>query len=164
MLVWLKANGVTGLLKESEWPAYCEKAVRAHTQAEIDFLYSRADDTPRFLLDVGLNSGLRDGELSHCEFSDLTGNVLEVKAKPHYDWRPKQHHCRKVLIPGWLADMIRQRAAASTSTLLFPNSENKPDTPRLRRLQALTEGQTKKYSPSCTNYEKAGAPPGSAMA
>jgi integrase len=84
-----------------------------------------------------LGSGFRDGELSHSEYSDLVGNFLEVKRKPHLRWHPKKHHCRKVAVPQALADAIRAREKTG---LIFPNSEGKPDQHLLRHLQALTQG------------------------
>jgi integrase len=111
--------------------------VTARTEEELEFLCSKADAEQRFLLDFALNTGFRDGELAHAEQTDLVGNVLEVKRKPHLRWHPKKHHCRKVAVPQALADAIRARG---TSGLIFPNKRGKPDQHLLRRLQALTKG------------------------
>jgi len=137
--IFLKAFGRERLLKKSEYPQYEEKAVTAHTEEELDFLYSHADAEQRFLLDFALGSGFRDGELAHAEYNDLVGNVLEVKRKPHLRWHPKQHHCRKVLVTQSLADAIRDRGDGKPG-LIFPNSEGKPNQHLLRDLQALTKG------------------------
>jgi len=67
-------------------------------------LYARANAEQRFLLDFDLNSGFRDGELSHAEYRDLVENTLEVKRKPHLGWKPKKHHCRKVTVSQKFAD------------------------------------------------------------
>jgi len=134
--IFLKSLGISGLLKKSDVP-YPKKAVSAHTEAELEWLYGHADPDQRFLLDFGLNSGFRDGEIGHAEFEDLRGNIIEVRDKPHLDWHPKRYHMRKVTIPEWLADAIRARG---TSGLIFPNSAGKPDQHLLRRLQALARG------------------------
>jgi len=134
--IFLKSLGLSGLLKKSDVP-YSKKAVRAHTDAELEWLYGHADPDQRFLLDFGLNTGSRDGELSHCEFEDLRDNVLEIKDKPHLNWHPKRYHMRTVPVPEWLADAIRARG---TTGLIFPNSQGKPDQHLLRKLQALAKG------------------------
>ena len=134
--IFLKSLGLSRLLKKGDTP-YSKKAVSAHSEAELEWLYSHADADQRFLLDFGLNSGFRDGEISHAEFEDLRGKVIEVRDKTHLDWHPKRYHMRKVTIPEWLADAIRARG---TSGLIFPNSTGKPDQHLLRKLQALARG------------------------
>jgi len=136
--IFLKTFSVNKLLKKSEYPQYEEKMVTAHTDEELDYLYSHADAELRFLLDFGLNSGFRDGELSHAEYTDLVGNTLEVKRKPHLGWKPKKHHCRKVTISQKFAVAFRVRGKKSETSLVFPNEARKPNQHLLRDLQALT--------------------------
>jgi integrase len=133
--IFLKAYGVSGLLKKSEYPQYTEKLVSAHSDDELAFLYAHADSDQRFLLDYFLGSGVRDGEAAHAEYTDLRGNVLEIKHKPHLNWHPKKHECRKIPIPQSLADSIRARQKSADSPLIFPNSEGKPNEHLLRVLQ-----------------------------
>ncbi len=138
LAIFLKAFGVSKLLKKTEYPQYEEKAVSAHIDEELEFLYSRADAEQRFLLDFALGSGFRDGEIAHSEYEDLMGNVLEVKRKPHLRWHPKKYHCRKVPVPQALADAIRARRKSGGQTgLIFPNEKGRPDQHLLRKVQAL---------------------------
>jgi integrase len=137
--IFLRAFGVSRLLKKSEYPQYEEKMVTAHTDEELEYLYTHADVEQRFLLDFGLNSGFRDGELSHAEYTDLVGNTLEVKRKPHLGWKPKKHHCRKVTVSQKFADAFRARGKNSKTSLVFPNESGKPNQHLLRDLQALTK-------------------------
>lgn len=136
LAIFLKAFGVSRLLIKSEYPQYEEKTVSAHTDEELQYLYSHADADQTFLLDFGLGTGFRDGEMAHAEYGDLLGNVLEVKRKPHLNWKPKKHHCRKVTIPQSLVTAIRLRQQRG-GTLIFPNRKGKPDQHLLRSLQAL---------------------------
>ncbi len=138
-VIFLKAFGKERLLKKSEYPAFEEKTVSAHTDAELTTLYSHADENERFLLDFFLGSADRDGEAAHAEFSDLKGIVLEIKRKPHLNWKPKQHHCRKITLPQSLADCIRKREKKSDSPLLFPNGDGLPNLHLLRDLQNLAK-------------------------
>jgi len=137
--IFLKAFGVSKLLKKSEHPQYEEKMVTAHPNEELEYLYARANAEQRFLLDFALNSGFRDGELSHAEYRDLVENTLEVKRKPHLGWKPKKHHCRKVTVSQKFADAFRARGKSSKTSLVFPNEAGKPNQHLLRDLQALSK-------------------------
>jgi len=48
--IFLKAFGVSRLLKKFEYPQYEEKMVTAHTDEELEYLYAHADAELRFLL------------------------------------------------------------------------------------------------------------------
>ena len=138
-VIFLKAFGKERLLKKSEYPAYEEKTVSAHTEAELTTLYAHANENERFLLDFFLSTAVRDGEAAHAEFSDLKGNVLEIKRKPHLNWKPKQHHCRKITLPQSLVDSTRKREKKSDAPLLFPNGDGLPNHHLLRHLQNLAK-------------------------
>jgi integrase len=139
VVIFLKAFGRERLLKKSEYPPSTPKPVKAHTEDELALLYAHATDEERFLLDYFLGSAVRNGEAAHAEFTDLIGNVLEIKRKVHLEWHPKKHHCRNIAIPATLAAAIRERQQWSTSTLIFPNGEGKPNQHLLRVLQDLAK-------------------------
>jgi integrase/recombinase XerD len=137
--IFLKANGKPRLLSKAEYPQYAEKMVTAHDDDELALLYAHADAEEWFLLDYFLGSGVRDGDAAHAEFSDLKGNTLEIMRKPHLNWKPKKHHCRKITIPKSLADDIREREKKAASSLIFPNGDGKPNQHLLRVLQDLAK-------------------------
>jgi site-specific recombinase XerD len=138
-VIFLKAFGKERLLKKSEYPAFEEKTVSAHTDSELTMLYSQPHENERFLLDFFLSAATRDLEAAHAEFSDLKENVLEIKRKPHLNWKPKQHHCRKITLPQSLVDFIHRREKKSESPLLFPNGDGRPNRHLLRDLQNLAK-------------------------
>ena len=138
-VIFLKAFGKERLLKKSEYPPYEEKTVSAHPDTELTLLYAHADENERFLLDFFLGCAPRDLEAAHAEYSDLKGNVLEIKRKPHLNWKPKQHHCRKITVPQSLVDFTRKREKKSDSQLLFPNGDGLPNHHLLRDLQNLAK-------------------------
>jgi integrase len=135
--IFLKAYGLSGLLKKNEYPSYEEKTVSAHSDEELEILYAHANSEERFLLDYFLGSGVRDGEAAHAEYTDLRGTILEIKGKPHLGWKPKKHHCRKITVTQSLADAIRERQKHSKSPLIFPNGGGRPNLHLLRDLQDL---------------------------
>lgn len=135
--IFLKASDKPCLLPTTQYPQYEEKMVTAHDEDELALLYAHADGNERFQLDYFLGSAVRDGDAAHAEFSDLKGNILEIKRKPHLNWKPKKHHCRRITIPQSLADAIREREKKASSALIFPNGEGKPNQHLLRDLQDL---------------------------
>jgi integrase len=143
--VFLKAFGKSRLLKKSQYPQYADKPTLAHSDPELTLLYSKPNADEKFLLDYFLGSAVRDGEAAHAEYSDLSGNVLEIKRKPSLNWSPKQHHCRKVAIPQSLADSIRERGKKSDSPFIFPNGGGLPNHHLLRDLQDLAEKSGAKF-------------------
>jgi integrase len=145
LAIFLKASGKPRLLPTTEYPQYEEKMVTAHDEDELALLYAHADVEGRFQLDYFLSSAVRDGEAAHAEYPDLKGNTLEIKRKPHLNWKPKQHHCRKITIPQSLSDAIREREKKATSALIFPNGEGKPNQHLLRQLQNLAERAGAKF-------------------
>lgn len=143
--IFLKAIGKPALLPTTQYPRYEEKMVTAHDDDELALLYAHANAEERFLLDYFLGSAVRDGDAAHAEFSDLKGNILEIKRKPHLNWKPKKHHCRKITIPQSLAGAIREREKRASSALIFPNREGKPNQHLLRDLQDLAERAGAKF-------------------
>jgi len=139
VVIFLKAFGRERLLKKSEYPASTPKPVKAHTEDELNLLYAHATEEERFLLDYFLGSAVRNGEAAHAEYTDLTGNILEIRRKVHLNWHPKKHHCRSIAIPAALAEAIRGRQKRSTLALIFPNGEGKPSRHLLRDLQDLAK-------------------------
>lgn len=140
LAIFLKSVGKPRLLAKNEYPQYEEKQVKAHTEKELEYLYSQADAEKRFLLDFGLGTGFRDGEISHAEFEDPgEDDVISVRRKPQWKWHPQKHHFRDVKIAHVLAEEIRARG---TSGLIFPNEQGHPDGHLLRKLQRLTKETT----------------------
>jgi integrase len=146
--IFLKTFGKTCLLTKNEYPSFEEKLVSAHSGAELETLYAGCETSDdRFFLDFALTTGFRKGELQHAEYSDLNGNVIEVKRKPKYNnWHPKKHQCRKLTVPSSLADAIRERAKRYSCGLLFPSPEKcEPDGHIDRRLEDIAENAGAKF-------------------
>jgi integrase len=155
--IFLKAYGISGLLKKNEYPSYEEKTVSAHSDEELELLYSHANGEERFTLDYFLGSGVRDGEAANAEYSDLRGTILEIKGKPQYGWKPKKHHCRKITIPESLADAIRERQKHSKSPLIFPNGGGRPNLHLLRDVQDLATRAGAKFHTELHKMRKTAA-------
>jgi integrase len=147
--IFLKAFGVSKLLKKSEYPRYHKKKIVAHTDEELSLLYSHADDEERFLLDFFVGSMARDAEAHNCRYADLTGTTLTLYGK--------QHKTRTVEISPRLAAAIVDRGSRSKSEYLFTNTEGKQNQHLLRVLQSLAERAGAKFHTELHKLRKTGA-------
>jgi integrase len=129
--IFLKAFGLTKLLKKSEYPKYHKKKIVAHTAQELALLYSHANDEERFLLDFFIGSMARDAEAHRCRYRDLTGTTLTLYGK--------QNKTRTVEISPRLAATIAERRKDSKSEYIFTNRNGKPNTHLLRDVRDLAE-------------------------
>jgi site-specific recombinase XerD len=149
--IFLKAFGVSELLKKNEYPKYRKKQIVAHTDDELGLLYSHADPEEWFLLDFFLGTMARDAEAANCRYTDLTATTLTLFGK--------QRKTRTVEITPRLAAAIEDRGKRSKSEYLFPNRSGRPDQHLLRRLQRLAKraGAGAKFHTELHKLRKTGA-------
>jgi integrase len=139
LLSFLKASNVKVVtLKDA--PSYVEQEIRIYTQADLDALFSACAPEERLLFEFFLYTGCREGEVMHAEWADLIGNVLLIREKKQWDWKPKGRKERRVRIPDFLIAELQEAKKASKNSLVFPNEETKrPDGHLLRRLKAVVK-------------------------
>jgi len=154
--VWAKGEEDTLGLNENDWPEKPERDPEAYSEEEIKKMLETAARTfrglerkagekrdDRLLLWAFLNSGLRDGELSHLTYGDI-----DVK---HSLWkvRPKDGHSlkttgskRDVPVGEWLTARIMERKKAEgkqDGDLIFPSAGGVVDTHLIRITQRIAE-------------------------
>jgi len=72
VVIFLKAFGITRLLKKSEYPRYMPKSVVYYDATQVGAMYAAVlDDEERLTLDYFLKTGVRDGEAAHAEYADI---------------------------------------------------------------------------------------------
>jgi integrase len=154
--VWAKGEADTLGLKEGDWPDKPERDPEAYSDEEINKLLKTAATTfrglkrqkgetkdDRLLLNAFLNSGLRDGELSHLTFGDID--------QKHSLWkvRPKENHNlkttgsrRDVPVGEWLTKNIMERKNTEKkqdTDLIFPGKTGGVDTHLIRVTQRIAK-------------------------
>src|SRR5260370_29036946 len=87
----LKANGVTKLLRNRDWPEYVEPIRPIYDGEEIQTLLKACDGGGRILYLCYLLTGLRDKEMRHLTWRaiDSRTHVESVTRKPLYGFKPK---------------------------------------------------------------------------
>lgn len=141
VVVFLKAYGVSRILKKSEYPRFNPKPVEYYSADQVKALYAAAKgDEERFTLDYFLKTGVRDGEAGHALYTDVKDGFLYIAEKPEWNWHPKHWQCRRIPIPSYLVAAIEERHKKNPGTkLIFPNSNNKPNQHLIRVVQRIAE-------------------------
>jgi integrase len=154
--VWAKGEEDTLGLKENDWPEKPERDPEAYSEDEIKALLKTAAGTfrgierkdgekkdDRLLLNAFLNSGLRDGELSHLTYGDIDvkHSIWKVRAKEHHDLKTAGSK-RDVPVGEWLTRKIMDRKKAEgkqDSDLIFPSKQGGVDTHLIRITQRIAK-------------------------
>jgi integrase len=152
---FLKRMKVKTNVQWSELPTVEEQPVKAFTTDQLCTLFGECDDEEHAVFTFYLNSGCREGEVAHMEWSDVDWHhhTLTVRAKPQWRFAPKTHEARHIPVSGDLLAMLkrwrqtRERIWASvystvkpeqaSSTLIFPNADGRPEGHFLRMLKRV---------------------------
>jgi integrase/recombinase XerD len=135
----LKLHKVVGLLSASDKPQYDEKDVEAYDSDQLTALFAAASPEERMLFQFFLGTGLREQEVMYTTWKnvDFKGKVVTVRSKPEMGFRIKDKEERSVPVPDALIASLTVRKRESTSMLVFPGTNGKPNGHFLRLLQHL---------------------------
>jgi integrase len=130
-----------GLIFHDDRPKVLKKKPKKFDQDTIDKLLNVSDVDQKDYLLLLLWSGFRDQEVQFLEWPDFDwkNQTVTCHAKPHFDWRPKDHEERTVSLPSPVIARMKERRERYDSKLVFPNSVGKPDHHLLHRLHAVAE-------------------------
>jgi integrase/recombinase XerD len=128
----LKANGVTKLLHNHDWPEYVEPIRPIYEPEEIQALFKTCNQDERLLYLCYLLTGLRDKEMRHLTWRDIDfrNQAIRVTTKPLYGFKPKNKEEREVPVPESLIAALKKYKASRKPTpdnLVFPNESGRPD-------------------------------------
>jgi len=114
---FLKANNVPRLLKKGDWPSYVEREPEVYEAEELEGLFAACDLRDRLLFEFFLMTGMRDAEVRHTCWTDLSPRqFVRVKSKPEWQFTPKNWEEREVPLP----DKLR-KASPNIAKRLAPD-------------------------------------------
>jgi integrase len=116
-------------------PKVIKKEVKAYSEEDMQKLLKAADPDEAAVLRFLVGTGCREQEAAHAEYSDFDSKELQftVQEKKQWDFTPKSYEHRDIkAVTAELVKLFKEREKHATSTLLFPNSEGKPDSHLLR--------------------------------
>jgi hypothetical protein len=106
----LKANGITKLLSNRDWPEYVKPIRSIYEPEEIEVLLKACDKDERVLYLCYLLTGLRDKEMRYLTWRDINfrTEVIRVTHKPLYEFKHKNKEEREVPAPASLIAALKK--------------------------------------------------------
>jgi integrase/recombinase XerD len=124
--VFLKAQGIRGLIGKNDWPRFVEEEPEIYEREELETLFAACDAEERLWYEFFLMTGMREQEVMHTYWSDVNLNhaTVRVTHKPDRAWTPKMYKEREIPIPEKLVKSLKAWKAPSDKTcgLVFPTS------------------------------------------
>lgn len=128
----LKANGITKLLSNRDWPDYVEPIRAIYEPDELETLLKACKPSERILYLCYLLTGLRDKEMRYLTWRDIDfrTQVVRVTRKALYGFKPKNKEEREVPVPATLIAALKKYKGTKKllpDALVFPNEKDRPD-------------------------------------
>jgi integrase len=123
-------------------PKYDEELPTIYSRDEVSSILGAASPNMHLAINLAYKCGLRDQEITHCEFRDVDFEecVIRVRSKPRYKFKIKDSEERDVPVPKDLVvDLKRWRSSHEGQELVIPNRKGKPNRKLLRALKRLVK-------------------------
>jgi integrase/recombinase XerD len=140
---FLTVFGRDKLYPRKLWPRFTEKEPDAFTRDELVRLFEAADPEDRLVFQFFLSTGLREGEVAHATWQNLSfqNKLYTVRENRGRNFQPKSRRERSIPLPDdLLAALWERRQANPTAQLIFPNGQGEVEGHFLRRLKSLAWG------------------------
>ena len=139
----VQTSGKDGLLKKGDWPEFTEEDVEVYEQEELDAFFKACNEEERVRYEFFLYTGMRDQEVMHVYWKDITfqAGTVRVSHKPDRGWTPKAYKERTIPVPDKLIESLRawKKQADKSCDLVFPTAGCQPNTHFLEFLKAIAE-------------------------
>lgn len=130
MMTFLKAHGVTGLIRKGDWPKYVEEDVETYEKEDLDKFFSACSPTEFLWFQFFLMTGMREQEVIYCVWKNVkfTHKIVAMKWNPDFNWFPKRHKEREIPVPNKLITLLEKNKPTGLKgrALLFPTSTGLP--------------------------------------
>ena len=129
VMSFLKAQGIRGLAKKTDWPRYVEEEPEVYERVDLDKFFAACDSTERLWFEFFLMTGMREQEVMHTTWAEINLNrgAVTVRYKKEYGFSPKNYKGREIPIPTKLVKSLKKwKTKATDCQLLFPTSGCKP--------------------------------------
>ena len=143
VMMFLKANGIRGLVGKNDWPRYTEEEPEIYEQEELDTILKACDAEEHLWYEFFLMTGMREQEVMYTYWSDinLAHATVRVSHKLDRGWTPKAYEEREIPIPAKLVRSLKawKTKANKTCNLVFPTAGCNPKLDFLDCLKAVAE-------------------------
>jgi integrase len=143
VMMFLKANGIRGLVGKNDWPRYTEEEPEMYEQDDLDKLFKACDAEEQLWYEFFLMTGMREQEVMYSYWSDVNfaAATVRVSHKPDRGWTPKAYKEREIPIPARLVKKLKawKAKADKSCNLVFPTAGCNPKLDFLDCLKAVAE-------------------------
>jgi integrase len=125
----LEEVSIRGLVKKNDWPRFTQEEPEIYEREEVSKFLAACEPDERLWFEFFLATGMREQEVMHTYWSDISFAKCTVKVthKPDFNWTPKAYKEREIPIPESLvASLKAAKAKHGDCPLIFPTSGCKP--------------------------------------
>ena len=127
---FLKAQGISGLVKKDDWPSYTLEEPEVYEREELDKFFSACTVDERLVFQFFLLTGMREKEVAYATWRSVNfaQGTVSVKHNPEFGWTPKAYKEREIPVPRSLMDALKvwKEKKPAGCELLFPRAGCKP--------------------------------------
>lgn len=143
LMMFLKAHGISGLAGKNDWPRYTEEEPETYEPEDLDKLFAACDNEERLWFEFFLMTGMREQEVMHTYWSDisLSHATVRVSHKSDRGWTPKAYKEREIPIPAKLVNRLKawKKRTDKDCALVFPTAGCNPKLDFLDCLKAIAD-------------------------
>ena len=136
---FFKRQGRAGITRGLQLPERITPLPREYRTAELAKFFKAADDSEKALFSTFLLTGLRELEVVHLFWTDVSFELqtVRVTAKPEMGFYPKRWEEREVPIPVKLIELLKARTRRPGCNLVFPSPTGNREYHMLDRCKAV---------------------------
>jgi integrase len=129
VMTFLKAQGVTGIVRKGDWPDYVEEQPEVYEKEDLDKFFAVCLPNEQLVFQFFLMTGFRDQEVMYATWSDFKPkqSVVRMTWKPQYGWTPKAYKEREVPVPDTLVSSLEAARPEGGKGLIFGTDNDKPN-------------------------------------
>ena len=113
-------------MKKGDWPKVPDSEVVIYTPEELKIFFEHCNPTEKLIFQTFLMTGFRAREVATLTRTDINSqhNALRVRARPEYDFTPKSHETRDVVVPRRLIERLMKHGKSHGGALVFPTPKH----------------------------------------
>jgi integrase/recombinase XerD len=127
---FLKAQGITGLVKKNDWPDFVQEEPEVYEREDLEKFFAVCEANEHLWFQFFLMTGMREQEVMYCSWRNVNfaQNTVAVKHNPEHYWTPKAYREREIPVPQRLMDELKKWRLQKRAgcDLLFPTKGCKP--------------------------------------
>jgi len=138
---FLKRQGRSGITRELELPERITPLPREYRTADLAKFFKAAYDSEKVLFSTFLLTGLRELEVVHLFWTDVSFELqtVRVTAKPELSFYPKRWEEREVPIPVQLIGLLKAHAPRPGCNFVFSSPKGNREYHMLDRCKAVAK-------------------------